>query len=741
MPRTIWNEGRVVGLSAYEIFVRHVLTKNPQATVPTELEWLTSMMVCGNSMLLQVGADDIHGVHYIEVDFPETSNLWANNTIVGSFFYGTGYASTTSDAWCTKVIDYGPLLNNNADSSPNQGGTSLPPSATGVEFSETTKARLAEYGKILDGIVIQPGWWTDNSDAPPQKNHKPDATYAPKIRIMVKDKITTPFYILLTGFSYRAILDSIYDYDDPTVSAVDGTFLGPQEFPWASKIIFSVPSALTTPAVGVDVSDLADLYLCNTKYLWPYCHHSDGGAPTQDDLKNVKTLNGVQVVNGYVSQYFIDNYCVSYYDAIAAASMLSDIEHPDQQVYIDQIVDKYGTAKAQSGFSYFFESRYSSHTSKNSQGVFWVVDNTTKRIVMTLSSSTVNSVKINATRGFNFTGNDITVSDVTIKPASENIMGTYWGGGVSGISYDSNTETITMKDSNNTTIFSGHPIQKNAVADYDIFYRPTAGTPLPPSSYGDNFLLWFSTTSIRKVLGLANADNILDSMNIHTDYRNLSAQEFFQYAATGRDMTKSIDTDYTDDYTTNRYYIYSKSDIEALAEASSFPSGGVSASAVFEAQFSMADFFKPCKLRTYLWNGTTKTDEITAAVVSPTFHMYSADTSVDREGIQAVSLTDDAGAPLPLHGISGTITGDMLTWEMLLAALGQNKSVDLLGTVLTGLKGNLSGSSSNYIQFGNGLRLYVSSTAPTPASGDTIPEGSVGLGWGGVKIYTSGAWT
>jgi hypothetical protein len=76
-----------------------------------------------------------------------------------------------------------------------------------------------------------------------------------------------------------------------------------------------------------------------------------------------------------------------------------------------------------------------------------------------------------------------------------------------------------------------------------------------------------------------------------------------------------------------------------------------------------------------------------------------------------------------------------INWDMISSSLNQNKSIDILGDTLREMK-----YSSNYIPLANGLRLYVSSTEPVAAAGDTIPEGSVGLGWSGVKVYTSGAW-
>ena len=75
----------------------------------------------------------------------------------------------------------------------------------------------------------------------------------------------------------------------------------------------------------------------------------------------------------------------------------------------------------------------------------------------------------------------------------------------------------------------------------------------------------------------------------------------------------------------------------------------------------------------------------------------------------------------------------------MLDALNLNKSIDVLGDVLKGLKSNITSSGTNYLELANGLRFYISSAAPQDAD---IPNGSVGLGWGsGVHIYTSGSWS
>ena len=65
-----------------------------------------------------------------------------------------------------------------------------------------------------------------------------------------------------------------------------------------------------------------------------------------------------------------------------------------------------------------------------------------------------------------------------------------------------------------------------------------------------------------------------------------------------------------------------------------------------------------------------------------------------------------------------------INWAIILEALANDKSIDILGENLKALK---SGLDKNYIQFKNGLRLYISSTPPSDSD---IPDGSIGIGWG-----------
>ena len=54
MPKQIWNEGRVVGYSAYEIYVKQHLLEDPSSPPASEREWLASSLAMGSSMLVKI---------------------------------------------------------------------------------------------------------------------------------------------------------------------------------------------------------------------------------------------------------------------------------------------------------------------------------------------------------------------------------------------------------------------------------------------------------------------------------------------------------------------------------------------------------------------------------------------------------------------------------------------------------------------------------------------------------------
>lgn len=252
MTKQIWNQGRVVGFSAYEIYVKQHLTEDPTTPPATEREWLASSIALGTSMLLRV--PDINQgeseCRYLDVYLPKNSRLAAANTLVASFFEGD--ATFGSDNWATKITDYGTGISNTSASSPSGDveATGTVPSGTIESWSLEKKKKLADYMHVYDGIVIQPGEWYDGGDnKPPEKDFAANLKNpCPRIRLMIKGPIKNKPLILFTGFTIRTVLAGVVGQDTvlDTQSPQDGDFLGPAVFPWASKIVFTVPSSYIT---------------------------------------------------------------------------------------------------------------------------------------------------------------------------------------------------------------------------------------------------------------------------------------------------------------------------------------------------------------------------------------------------------------------------------------------------------------------------------------------------------------
>lgn len=250
MAREIWNEGRVVGYSAYEVYVKQHMSEDPTTPPATEREWLASSLAMGSSMVFRVPeisqSEDAN--KWIDKYLPRSSRLAAANTIVAQFF--DGEAEFDEGGWATKVTDYSPLLSNTADLSPSgyvgptSGGVSAKPTSE-FTWSETKLAQLKEYMRICDGLIIQPGTWIDNPNKPPEKDFQADLSKYPRLRLHVRGPISHGPLILLTGFTIRSVLSGTVGQDTSvnTDSPQDGDFLGPATFPWAAKVVFCVPNS------------------------------------------------------------------------------------------------------------------------------------------------------------------------------------------------------------------------------------------------------------------------------------------------------------------------------------------------------------------------------------------------------------------------------------------------------------------------------------------------------------------
>ena len=263
MPRTIYNEGRVTGLSAYETYVRQHLSEDPNTPPASEKQWLASSIALGSSLLLQLGSCGTVGQHSIvDIKLPLDCTLYAANNINAYFFEGSAeFDSADVDGasyagWAKRITDYSQLISNNATDSPsgiiNDIDSTNVPTQTLSDLSASQQVQLSDYLKIVDGIIIHPGEWKAAAHTQPEKSFTPDfATDVsfsggerPVLRLHINGAISSFTQVLLTGFTNRSILSGIVGTEDQTATTdyENGDFLGPEDFPWVSKVFFNIPN-------------------------------------------------------------------------------------------------------------------------------------------------------------------------------------------------------------------------------------------------------------------------------------------------------------------------------------------------------------------------------------------------------------------------------------------------------------------------------------------------------------------
>lgn len=267
MPSELWNQGRVVGLSAYEVYVNQTLSEDPNAEPASERQWLASSLAMGSSLLLKINpnqitqiADTVTGKPYyiFTVSLPATSTLCAANTIIANLFVGEGgytnsEGNVASDNFATYIKEYGPLFSNTTNYTNIQSNSNITSNAAGFRNYKTQlRTDILNYSYIVDGLVIQSGKYVDayNDDTTITGNSPKvipdfDINDVPFIKIWFNKMPTASFEILLTGFTIRTVVNGETGLDNQifTPYYTDGDFLGPGAFPWANKIVFSTPTS------------------------------------------------------------------------------------------------------------------------------------------------------------------------------------------------------------------------------------------------------------------------------------------------------------------------------------------------------------------------------------------------------------------------------------------------------------------------------------------------------------------
>lgn len=251
MAQEIYNEGRVVGFSAWEIFMREALNNGvPQSDIPDEHKWLASMIGSGASMILRIPANTTAGVH--DYELPLNSNLAAAGVILANPFMGE--CEWDSSTWATKITSYSPLILNNSFEYPTSNDVPYDSDYTHAEY----KNSVSEFVKITDGIVYtKNATWLNTESGLPQEDINPNFNESSTVvRLYISEDIKYDVKILLTGFHNKRILQAVSGYATADGSYCiggstdtvhndwpDGGMIGPEIMPWACKIIFSVPSS------------------------------------------------------------------------------------------------------------------------------------------------------------------------------------------------------------------------------------------------------------------------------------------------------------------------------------------------------------------------------------------------------------------------------------------------------------------------------------------------------------------
>lgn len=254
----IYNEGRVVGYSGYELYVKHHMSEDPNTPPLTERQWLSHNLGSGLACIIKLDNDSLlkeqDGYAIYQIPIPGNSLLYAASTIIGSCFIGDAYF-VGNNKFAKYVISYGALLNNDSTSSPTDDSK---PIADSVVISAEQQSSLRGYGTIIDGIVFPERGWMASGVEKPAKDCAPDVSASESsratIRILTKEKLTAPVYLLLTGFAMSSGLLGVASTDGSinTPAPENGDFLGPEILPWATKIIFSIPSAYMDGRTYVD---------------------------------------------------------------------------------------------------------------------------------------------------------------------------------------------------------------------------------------------------------------------------------------------------------------------------------------------------------------------------------------------------------------------------------------------------------------------------------------------------------
>lgn len=453
------------------------------------------------------------------------------------------------------------------------------------------------------------------------------------------------------------------------------------------------------PPVSLDeIRNINGFYTYNTKYCYFGLAGDGNASPSPDELKKQSWVICLQGEVGFVSQKFIDSFCVPLTDLIKNVDKFKDNEGVEQlSGYWYNVPEN-----ERKNYSAFIISVYDTFTETSQQYSCRLVDNRTGGV----SSCSYGETRLQTTKGdvgLDFTHGS-TGSGSSRKYAEEVLKfgGTWW-----------NQENY-WGDSNGAVLFSTsldssyyHTRLFEMKTPFVSFYQPKAFGPQVSEKFSGDWISWINSVPMSSLLKLTG--QTFDSLSIHEDYRQLSVLEFMM-KATVRYLDKPDNNSNIKGDAGNIHYnyIFPRQQLESIFNGNSFSLDirdrehpGLRVTVPGQGD----SFFRMRKWVFDLWDSNnshldekdswvdfwTNYDEVVKREDSA---IWAAFGQSGHKEAYAISLVDSDGIQLNTQGNSDTILADFLVWKDLLNALNHNKSIDLLGPALRSLK-ELSGISLN----------------------------------------------
>jgi hypothetical protein len=218
------------------------------------------------------------------------------------------------------------------------------------------------------------------------------------------------------------------------------------------------------------------------------------------------------------------------------------------------------------------------------------------------------------------------------------------------------------------------------------------------------------------------------SMNLHADYHGRSLQEILELAAIKNLTLANTPDNRIINLAASTMYMY-KPDawpITGKVLENLYPTMKVDVPGARTSQYDMR-VWSISERANHLASWSDTTDLVNRSN-TPT---WVSQGQSGHNKTAAISLIDEKGIRLSLHGTAAEVSANYITWNDLLTCLNMNKKLDILGEVLRGLKTHITDAGDNYIEFnqptsgGNNLRLYITNGTPPVGARD----GDIGIGW------------